>query len=519
MARLAVVWLPTEGWPMCAQPFSRDVKKAIDLLRADLGRGWNVGDLARLCQVPRRTLEKHFKRFVGLSPLEFLRTERFDEARRRLLKAPPGVSVTKVATDCGLNHLGRFALAYHERHGESPSDTLRRRRIALAKTSFPVRLASFIERPTLAVLPFDLVGSQAVCASDIGEEIAATLYRTGWIRVVPPPAGRYHLHGRVADDGTGALRIRMKLLDRSAARYIWADYTHCAAPDLIGSSDWLSSIASCALRSVLRDREIDRVGGLEPEQLGAWGLSMRALPAVLAGDPPAHAAALELLERAIELAPQDPVPISLAAWFHGQRAGHHFTNHPKAERDKALQCALDGSALCAGDSLSNTMLSAAYMLAHDLAAAEAHARHALTIDGGSAWGWGRLAWVHAYRGEATEAIECFQIARVLAPVDPLGFLWSVGIAAAHFELGCYDRTVQWYRRALAEQPKAVWINRFLAAALALAGNKDEGKQCLNEALRFFPELTITLVRAALPHTAKVIDRCAEGLASLGMRLS
>src|ERR1700678_804265 len=118
-----------EGWPMSVQPLPRDVKKAIELLRADLGRGWNVGDLARLCQVPRRTLEKHFKRFVGFSPLEFLRAERFDEARRRLLKAPPGVSVTKVATDCGLNHLGRFALAYHERHGESPSDTLRRRRI------------------------------------------------------------------------------------------------------------------------------------------------------------------------------------------------------------------------------------------------------------------------------------------------------------------------------------------------------------------------------------------------------
>jgi hypothetical protein len=30
-------------------------EKAIDLLRADLGRGWKV-DLTRLCQVPRRTL-------------------------------------------------------------------------------------------------------------------------------------------------------------------------------------------------------------------------------------------------------------------------------------------------------------------------------------------------------------------------------------------------------------------------------------------------------------------------------
>jgi AraC-like DNA-binding protein/tetratricopeptide (TPR) repeat protein len=504
---------------MSVQPLPRDVKKAIDLLRADLGRGWNVDELARLCRVPRRTLEKHFKRFAGFAPLEFLRTARFDEARRKLLRAQPGVSVTTIATDCGLNHLGRFASAYHERFGESPSDTLRRGRIRFTKSTAPVRLAQFAERPTLAVLPFDLIGPQAVCASNIAEEIAATLHRTGWLRVVPPPDGRYHLRGRVTDDGAGALRITMKLLDRSTARYIWADYTQCGSSDFIDSSDWFSSLASGALRSVLRDDEIDQAGGRGPEQLGAWGLSMRALPAVLAGDPAGHATAPELLERAIELAPRDPVPISLAAWFHGQRAGHHFTNHPKAERDKALQCALDGSALCAGDPLAHTMLSAAYMLAHDLAAAEAHARDALTIDGGSAWGWGRLAWVHAYRGEAKEAIECFQIARVLAPSDPLGFLWSVGIAAAHFEIVQYDRSAQWYRRALAEQPKAVWINRFLAAASALAGNKDEGQQRLSALFRFFPELTITQVRAGLPHTAKMLDGVADGLASLGMRLS
>jgi AraC-like DNA-binding protein/tetratricopeptide (TPR) repeat protein len=504
---------------MSIQPLPRDVKKAIDLLRADLGRRWKGDDLARLCQVPRRTLEKHFKCFVGFAPLQFLRTERFDEARRKLLKAPPGVSVAKVATDCGLNHLGRFALAYHERHGESPSDTLRRRRIPHAKSSAQVRLAPFTERPTLAVVPFDLFGSQAVCASDIGEEIAATLHRTGWVRVVPPPAGRYHLRGAVTDDGAGALRIRMKLLDRSAGRYIWADYTQCAAPDLIGSPDWLSSLASGALRSVLCNVEIDRAAAQEPEQLKAWGLSMRALSAVLASDPAAHAFALELLERAIELAPRDPLPISLAAWYHGQRAGHHFTNRPKAEWDKSLQYASGGSVLCAGDPLSNTMLSAAYMLAHDLATAEAHARRALTIDAGSAWGWGRLAWVYAYRGEAVEAIECFQIARAIAPSDPLGFLWKVGIAAANFELGRYNSAVQWYRRALAEQPKAVWINRFLAAASALAGNEDEGRQRLGALLRFFPELTIMQVRAGLPHTAKLLDSVADGLASLGMRFS
>jgi tetratricopeptide (TPR) repeat protein len=165
------------------------------------------------------------------------------------------------------------------------------------------------------------------------------------------------------------------------------------------------------------------------------------------------------------------------------------------------------------------MLAAAYSLTHDLTAAEAHARNALTIDGGSAWAWGRLAWVHAYRDEAADAIECCQIARVLAPSDPLGFLWSVGIGAANLELGRYDRAIPWYRRALAEQPKAIWVNRFLAGALALAGKKEEGQQSLSALQRIFPELTIAQVMIGLPHTAGTCDRFSDGLASLGMRYS
>jgi hypothetical protein len=108
---------------------------------------------------------------------------------------------------------------------------------------------------------------------------------------------------------------------------------------------------------------------------------------------------------------------------------------------------------------------------------------------------------------------------VLAPSDPLSFVWSIGIAASNFELGRYDHAVQWYRHALVEQPKATWINRFFASALVFVGNKDEGRVSLGALYRTFPELTITQVRAGLPHTDKMLERVAEGLASLGMSYS
>ena len=504
---------------MLAQPWPHDVKKAIDLLRGDLARPWRIGDLARCCGVPRRTLEKHFRRFVGCAPLEFLRAERLDQARRKLLKARPGASVMDIAADCGLNHFGRFALLYRERYGESPSETLRWRQVAASAPSAPFRLAAWSERPALALLPFDMTGPLLSRAEDVSEAIGDALHRTGWIRLVPAPGGRYHVQGKVTEDGTGTLRIRLMLVDRSISRYVWADCFACVRGDLVGFEGWLSNLVSGSLRSVLCEAEIDRTARKDKMQLTAWELSMRALPMVLAADPAGHATAIEFLDRAIEFAPRDPVPMSLAAWCHGLRAGHHFTTDPKHERDVALKLALQASNNGARDPLSDTMLSAAYMLAHDLAGAEAHARRALAIDGGSSWAWGRLAWVHCYRGETAKAVECCQIARTLGPADPLGFVWAIGIAAANFEKGRYHLAVQWYRRAIAEQPRATWLNRFLAPASVLSGDRDGGRQSLHALSRSFPGLTISQIMTGLPHTHRLLDRVAEGLADLGLSLA
>src|SRR5260370_16324196 len=66
---------------MSGQPLPSDVEEALDLLRGALARRWSVNDLARLCRIPGRTLEKHFRRFVGRAPMEFLRTMRLDPWR------------------------------------------------------------------------------------------------------------------------------------------------------------------------------------------------------------------------------------------------------------------------------------------------------------------------------------------------------------------------------------------------------------------------------------------------------
>jgi tetratricopeptide (TPR) repeat protein len=183
----------------------------------------------------------------------------------------------------------------------------------------------------------------------------------------------------------------------------------------------------------------------------------------------------------------------------------------------AHDLAARAACLNAGDGLAETMLVGGYTLAHDLEAASVHAERALAIDGGSAWAWGRSAWVKAYRGLVAEATEEFEIARSLAPADPLNFLWSIGIASGKFQVGRYDQSISWYRRARVENPKATWSDRFLAPAYVLAGRMDEGRQTLAKFTAAFPGLTIADVRLGLPWNAAFLDRTSEGLESAGMR--
>jgi AraC-like DNA-binding protein/tetratricopeptide (TPR) repeat protein len=497
------------------QPLPRDVKRALDLVEADPARLGSVCEWAAACGVAARTLQKHFRRFLDRTPLEVQRELRFEGARRELLRARAGASVTGIAMRWGFAHLGRFAVQYQQRYKESPSATLRRRSDRLGAFAAPVSLAT--ERPAIAVLPFELVGAEARCASGIADAAAASLCRLGWRAAKAAANAQYEVRGSVREDGQRRLLVTIALLDAQGARHLWADAWHTNRDEACAFVEQVGSRIAHAMQPPLRGAEGERAWRKDRARLNSWELTMRALPCALSLAPASESLALEFLEQAMERAPRDPLPIALASWCHGLRAGHHFTRHPEGERRTALALAARGARLDSDDPLAETLLAAGYTLAHDLRAATLHADRALSLDGAAAWAWGRSGWILLYDGKPEQAIERFQIARGLAPADRLAFLSAIGIGSAHLHSGRYDHAITWYERAIAERPTAVWNDRFRAAAYALAGRKDEARRTLTGFVRKYPGVTISLVRAGLPYGGEFLDRVAEGLESAGMR--
>ena len=85
-------------------------------------------DLCRCAGVSLRTLQRAFSKYFQMSPSDYIKARRLNAARQALVAADsPSHTVTQIALDSGITHLGRFSVDYREHFGESPSETLARR--------------------------------------------------------------------------------------------------------------------------------------------------------------------------------------------------------------------------------------------------------------------------------------------------------------------------------------------------------------------------------------------------------
>ncbi|MEU6680184.1 AraC family transcriptional regulator [Streptomyces sp. NPDC046925] len=102
------------------------VKRVMDIVRERPAEPYDAGRLAAVAQVSLRTLQEAFRKHVGMSPMAYVTEVRLQRVRMELRTSPPGTAtVTDVAYKWGFAHLGRFAVRYRARFGETPSQTLR----------------------------------------------------------------------------------------------------------------------------------------------------------------------------------------------------------------------------------------------------------------------------------------------------------------------------------------------------------------------------------------------------------
>jgi len=114
------------SWPTASPSRLLVVARAESYVRAHPDAAVPISTLCRVAGVSERGLRNAFRSVHGMSPKQYLLTERLQGVRRELSDARRGpITVTHVAATYGFFELGRFAASYRQAFGEAPSDTLR----------------------------------------------------------------------------------------------------------------------------------------------------------------------------------------------------------------------------------------------------------------------------------------------------------------------------------------------------------------------------------------------------------
>src|SRR5262249_10597202 len=150
--------------------------------------------------------------------------------------------------------------------------------------------------------------------------------------------------------------------------------------------------------------------------------------------------------------------------------------------------------LSSDDPLILAVLGAVHTFVHNVGTARVLLERAVAIDPNAAWAWHRLAWIDVYSDRAEAAIEKFERALRLSPLDPTNFNNYVGIGSAHETRQEYEQAVAFYQRGLEERPHARWLYRHLASAYVGAGRMEEAKAAFDQMMLAYPDMTATKFR-------------------------
>ena len=104
-------------------PDNVHIRKAVSYIRAHLSQAITMADVAKEVGVTPRSLQLGFKAEFAQTPMEFLREERLQEARRLLMVSDEQDRIGDICERVGFNHFGRFSVQYRQRFGESPTET------------------------------------------------------------------------------------------------------------------------------------------------------------------------------------------------------------------------------------------------------------------------------------------------------------------------------------------------------------------------------------------------------------
>jgi adenylate cyclase len=370
------------------------------------------------------------------------------------------------------------------------------------------------DKPSLAVLPFDNLSGepdQDYFTDGMVEEIIASLSRLSGLFVIARNSSftykgravdvkqvgselgvRYVLEGSVRKAGAH-VRIAVQLIDALNGRHIWAERFEEDLVDIFALQDNISESVVGAIEPNLQHAEIARAVAKPTENLDAYDLYLRALARYYTMTRSGAAAAIGLLQQAIQTDPKYALAKATLAFLHLYRIATGWGDPGDAEAAVALA----RGALAEDRDNPATLSMAGHVLsdlAHDHEQARVAIDRAIRISPNSALVATHAGYVHYNYGDALLASEYFQRAMRLSPLDPETGIMLAGLAGAQLMAGHNEAGLDFALRAIKETPTFGASYRWAILALVRLGREDEARAMVTRTLNADPDFWLVMFR-------------------------
>jgi len=287
--------------------------------------------------------------------------------------------------------------------------------------------ASTIEKPSVAVLPFENLGQESdsdYFADGLTRGINANLCRYNELLVIDSHSafeyrdahastenfarqlGVQYLASGSIRQADNRIRISAQLIEAATGKMIWADNLERAYDDVFTLEDEIATRIASNLANRIEDESIASAARKPPDSMSAFDCVLRARQYKDSYDQDEIAAARILLERAIELDPMYAAAHAYLAHSHIKESETEWCVSRLDTLKLAVELSRKAVALDDFDSFAHMAMGWAYMNQEKFDLAEAHLDRAIDCNPNDYDAYCTKCWLLAFTGSADEAVVC-----------------------------------------------------------------------------------------------------------------
>jgi TolB-like protein/DNA-binding winged helix-turn-helix (wHTH) protein len=373
----------------------------------------------------------------------------------------------------------------------------------LLARGFTARLITDLSRfSDIRVVSFRIAGASVEGASVEGEPVKKTA------------AGNYVVAGEVQRNGD-SIRVYIHLTEAVSGRSLWSEQYDRPYTDIFALQDDLTRQVLGVLRVKVTDAELLRRARPYTRNLEAYEHFLRAQSALIVRSNAENEVARQLYSEAIRLDPSFARAYAGLALTYAADRRNRWKLDGAAALAKAFELARTAQRI--DPDIAETYFALAYVNMERGAFPEAvdELRTAVRLSPSFADAYSLMGAIQTYRGQPSETIPLMRVAMRLVP--DAGHLYFLILGRAYFFLGDATSALLYLRQAIARNPESLEIRIFLAAALVLAGQRDEAAWQVDEIRTLEPAFSIREWLKSYPMSdAKQIKQLIDAAGTLGL---